>query len=200
MIRIILIIIAVILALIAYFLFAPFGFSLVGDFDRKTIRFSLHDPLRLVDLLIDTSVEEKIDLRIFYLIKPLGKKKKQGTDADKSRHKDKKKSRGKRKGSLMDFVKKRLSLIIKNAFSFLAKCHIHIRSAVLSFSAGEPDTTALIYGGLASLPFMYGRQISVDADLLSDEAFIRGRIDAGGSIFVCILLYYVIKTIAAKGD
>ena len=201
--RIILTIVLIILALIVYLLFIPITFSAGGDFDERAFRVVLHDPLRLIRLRFDTSVDERFSLRLFYIFRIGGKKKddeEQKAEKKKKDTGDRTKVKVKKKGGLKDFVKKRLKVIMKSIFAFLKRCRIHVSDCDVSFSTGEPDTSALIYGGIASLPFMYGKHTRVDADLLSDDPFVKGHLKISGSIFICILLYYVVKIVVTKGE
>jgi|GEM_PF-780743 hypothetical protein len=201
--RIILTIVLIILALIVYLLFIPIAFSAGGDFDERAFRVVLHDPLRFISLRFDTSLDEKFSLRLFYFFKTGGKKKddeEQKAEKKKKDTGDRTREKGKKKGGLKDFVKKRLKVIIKSIFAFLKICRIHVSDCDVSFSTGEPDSSALIYGGIASLPFMYGKKTHVDVDLMSDDPFVRGHLKISGSIFICILLYYVVKIVVTKGE
>ena len=201
--RIILTIVLIILALIVYLLFIPIAFSAGGDFDERAFRVVLRDPLRFISLRFDTSLDEKFSLRLFYFFKTGGKKKddeEQKAEKKKKDTRDTTKEKGKKKGGLKNFVKKRLRVIIKSIFAFLKRCRIHVSNCDISFSTGEPDSSALIYGGIASLPFMYGKKTHVDVDLMSDDPFVRGHLKISGSIFICILLYYVVKIVVTKGE
>ena len=179
--RIILTIVLIILALIVYLLFIPIAFSAGGDFDERAFRVVLRDPLRFISLRFDTSLDEKFSLRLFYFFKTGGKKKddeEQKAEKKKKDTGDRTKEKGKKKGGLKNFVKKRLRVIIKSIFAFLKRCRIHVSDCDVYFSTGEPDTSALIYGGIASLPFMYGKHTRVDVDLLSEigRASCRERV------------------------
>ena len=117
----------------------------------------------------------------------------------KLQHKNTKKKPGEGKKKLLDFIKKRLKVIIKSVFGLLKNCHIYLDDCDISFSTGEPDTTAFIYGGLSALPFMYGKSNSVDADLMSDDAFIKGHLGVRGHVEVIVVIVYVLKILFTKG-
>lgn len=204
-IRIILTILLIIAVLIAYLLFVPISFGVTGDFDRKYLKVYLHDLLRFINLNYDTSSDNKFSLRLFYFVRIGAKKGRNNAGNKKSEKRKQKKSSSPKKESgrkkrLSEFIKKRLKVMISSIFSFLGKCNIHVSDCDISFSTGEPDTSALVYGGIASLPFMYGKDKEISVDLMSDDAFVKGHIKVSGSIFVFILLYYCVKVIAAKGD
>ena len=178
-IRTVVTVLLVILALLVYLIFIPIAFGAKGDFDAKSFKAYVHDPLRFIDLRYDTSLEEKFSLRIFYFIKPFGKKKEK-KPADK-------------KKKLKDFIKTRLKPILKSIIGLLKKCRIHIDDCDIDFSTGEPDTTALIYGGLSSLPFMYSKSTNLTCDLMSDDAYINGHLSFCGSLHIFWVLYYLIR-------
>lgn len=199
-IRIIVTVLLVIAALLVYLIFVPIAFGFKGDFDEKSFKAYVHDPLRFINLRYDTSAEEKFSLKIFYFFKIGGKKKeKNKPEKEKKQHKKKKKKPGGGKKKLLDFIKKRLKVIIQSVFGILKKCHIHLDDCDISFSTGEPDTTAFIYGGLSALPFMYGKSNRVDADLMSDDAFIKGHLGVRGHVEVIIVIIYVLKILFTKG-
>lgn len=195
-IRTVVTVLLVILALLVYLIFIPIAFGAKGDFDAKSFRAYVHDPLRFIDLRYDTSLEEKFSLRIFYFIKPFGKKKEERTGQKKKKKKRQKKREKKpadKKKKLKDFIKTRLKPILKSIIGLLKKCRIHIDDCDIDFSTGEPDTTALIYGGLSSLPFMYSKSTNLTCDLMSDDAYINGHLSFCGSLHIFWVLYYLIR-------
>lgn len=199
--RIVVTVLLVILAFIVYLIFIPIGFALKADFDEKTFRVSLHDPLRFIDAGYDTSRKKKLSIRLFFLFSPEKKK----SDGKKPDHKKKKKRQKKKKKKpegrkkLLDFLKKKSGVILKSVTGFLKSCHIHIDRCDVSFSSGEPDTSALIYGALSSLPFMYTDAVHLECDLLSDDAFLRGRLCVRGRLHLILVIYYALK-ILFTGD
>ncbi|MBQ1916961.1 MAG: hypothetical protein II177_05720 [Lachnospiraceae bacterium] len=201
-IRTVVTVLLVILALLVYLIFIPIAFGAKGDFDAKSFKAYLHDPLRFIDLRYDTSLEEKFSLRIFYFIKPFGKKKEEKTGQKKKKKKRQKKKEKKpadKKKKLKDFIKTRLKPILKSIIGLLKKCRIHIDDCDIYFSTGEPDTTALIYGGLSSLPFMYSKSTNLTCDLMSDDAYIHGHLGARGTLHIAVVIYYLLK-ILFSGD
>lgn len=74
-IKIIVTVLLVIAALLVYLIFVPIAFGFKGDFDEKSFKAYVHDPLRFINLRYDTSAEEKFSLKIFYFFKIGGKKK-----------------------------------------------------------------------------------------------------------------------------
>lgn len=198
--RIIGIILLVILALIVYLIFIPIAFGVHGDFAQKSFKAYLHDPLRLINLIYDTSREQKFSLTLFYFLKIGGKEEKEKSGTKKKKKKKQKEKKPEdRKKRLSDFIKKKLKVILQSIFGLLKKCRIHIDDCDIAFSTGEPDTTALIYGGLSALPFMYGRSTRLECDLLSDDAFVRGQVGFKGALHICMVIYYVLKIIFSKG-
>lgn len=201
-IRTVVTVLLVILALLVYLIFIPIAFGAMGDFDAKSFKAYVHDPLRFIDLRYDTSLEEKFSLRIFYFIKPFGKKKEEKTGQTKKKKKRQKKKEKKsadKKKKLKDFIKTRLKPILKSIIGLLKKCRIHIDDCDIDFSTGEPDTTALIYGGLSSLPFMYSKSTNLTCDLMSDDAYIHGHLGARGTLHIAVVIYYLLK-ILFSGD
>lgn len=201
-IRTVVTVLLVILALLVYLIFIPIAFGAKGDFDAKSFKAYVHDPLRFIDLRYDTSLEEKFSLRIFYFIKPFGKKKEEKTGQKKkkkNRQKKKEKKPADKKKKLKDFIKTRLKPILKSIIGLLKKCRIHIDDCDIDFSTGEPDTTALIYGGLSSLPLMYSKSTNLTCDLMSDDAYIHGHLGARGTLHIAVVIYYLLK-ILFSGD
>lgn len=201
-IRTVVTVLLVILALLVYLIFIPIAFGAKGDFDAKSFKAYVHDPLRFIDLRYDTSLEEKFSLRIFYFIKPFGKKKEEKTGQKKKKKKRQKKKEKKpadKKKKLKDFIKTRLKPILKSIIGLLKKCRIHIDDCDIDFSTGEPDTTALIYGGLSSLPFMYTKSTSLTCDLMSDDAYIHGHLGVRGTLHIVVVIGYLLK-ILFSGD
>ena len=196
--RIIVTVLLVILALLVYLIFIPIAFGVKGDFDAKTFKAYVHDPLRFIDLRYDTSLEEKFSLRLLYFIKIGGKKKKEKPKQKKKQKKKEKKPEDKKK-KLFGFIKKKLKPVITSIIGLLKKCHIHLDDCDISFSTGEPDTTALIYGGLSSLPFMYTKSTSLTCDLMSDDAYIHGHLGACGTLHIVVVIGYLFK-ILFSGD
>ena len=189
-IKIIVTVLLVIAALLVYLIFVPIAFGFKGDFDEKSFKAYVHDPLRFINLRYDTSAEEKFSLKIFYFFKIGGKKKEENKPE---------KEKKQRKKKLLDFIKKRLKVILQSVFGILKKCRIYLDDCNISFSTGEPDTTAFIYGGLSALPFMYGKSNRVDADLMSDDAFIKGHLGVRGHVEVIVVIVYVLKILFTKG-
>ncbi|MGN0240619.1 MAG: hypothetical protein ACI4CS_02935 [Candidatus Weimeria sp.] len=198
-IRIIVTVLLVIAALLVYLIFVPIAFGFKGDFDRKSFKAYVHDPLRFINLRYDTSAEEKFSLKIFYFFKIGGKKKKEKKEPEKKQRKKKKKKPGDSRKKLLDFIGKRLKVILRSIFAVLKHCHIHMDDCDISFSTGEPDTTAFIYGGLSVLPFMYGKSNRIDADLMSDEAFVKGHTGVRGHVELIVVIIYVLKVLFTKG-
>lgn len=196
--RIIVTVLLVILALLVYLIFIPIAFGVKGDFDAKTFKAYVHDPLRFIDLRYDTSLEEKFSLRLLYFIKIGGKKKKEKPKQKKKQKKKEKKPEDKKK-KLFGFIKKKLKPVITSIIGLLKKCHIHLDDCDISFSTGEPDTTALIYGGLSSLPFMYTKSTSLTCDLMSDDAYIHGHLGVRGTLHIVVVIGYLLK-ILFSGD
>ncbi|MDD6550476.1 MAG: hypothetical protein PUF16_01660 [Lachnospiraceae bacterium] len=199
--RIIVTVLLVILALLVYLIFIPIAFGVKGDFDAKTFKAYVHDPLRFIDLRYDTSLEEKFSLRLLYFIKIGGKKKKEKPKQKnkKKRQKKKEKKPEDKKKKLFGFIKKKLKPVITSIIGLLKKCHIHLDDCDISFSTGEPDTTALIYGGLSSLPFMYTKSTSLTCDLMSDDAYIHGHLGVRGTLHIVVVIGYLLK-ILFSGD
>lgn len=196
--RIIVTVLLVILALLVYLIFIPIAFGVKGDFDAKTFKAYVHDPLRFIDLRYDTSLKEKFSLRLLYFIKIGGKKKKEKPKQKKKQKKKEKKPEDKKK-KLFGFIKKKLKPVITSIIGLLKKCHIHLDDCDISFSTGEPDTTALIYGGLSSLPFMYTKSTSLTCDLMSDDAYIHGHLGVRGTLHIVVVIGYLLK-ILFSGD
>ena len=199
--RIIVTVLLVILALLVYLIFIPIAFGVKGDFDAKTFKAYVHDPLRFIDLRYDTSLEEKFSLRLLYFIKIGGKKKKEKPKQKKKKKRQKKKEKKPedKKKKLFGFIKKKLKPVITSIIGLLKKCHIHLDDCDISFSTGEPDTTALIYGGLSSLPFMYTKSTSLTCDLMSDDAYIHGHLGVRGTLHIVVVIGYLLK-ILFSGD
>lgn len=199
--RIIVTVLLVILALLVYLIFIPIAFGVKGDFDAKTFKAYVHDPLRFIDLRYDTSLKEKFSLRLLYFIKIGGKKKKEKPKQKnkKKRQKKKEKKPEDKKKKLFGFIKKKLKPVITSIIGLLKKCHIHLDDCDISFSTGEPDTTALIYGGLSSLPFMYTKSTSLTCDLMSDDAYIHGHLGVRGTLHIVVVIGYLLK-ILFSGD
>ncbi|MQN01471.1 MAG: hypothetical protein DUD27_07995 [Lachnospiraceae bacterium] len=196
--KIILTILLVIAAFLVYLIFVPIAFGVRGSFDDEYFKAFLHDPLRLINLRFDTSSDPGFSLRIFYFIKIGGKKEEKEEKSEKKKQKKAKEKPRDRKKKLLDFIKKRIKAIITNAGALLKHCRIHIDDCDVSFSTGEPDTTAMIYGVLSALPFMYGKSTKLDCDLMSDDAFLRGHIGARGHVNVLLVIIYVLKIVFAK--
>ena len=200
-IKIIVTVLLVIAALLVYLIFVPIAFGLKGDFDEKSFKAYVFDPLRFISLRYDTSDEEKFSLKIFYFFKVGGKKDEDEKEPEKKKkqRKKKKKKPGDSRKKLLDFIKKRLKIIIRSIIGLLKKCRIHLDDCDITFSTGEPDTTAFIYGSLSALPFMYGKSNRIDADLMSDDAFIKGHLGVRGHVEVIVVIAYVLKILFTKG-
>lgn len=70
--------------------------------------------------------------------------------------------------------------------------------ADITFSTGEPDLTGKLTGGLALMPFSYGRKVSIIPDFAAEDPYLYGTMKLSGRIALFHILIPVIKAVLNK--
>lgn len=203
-------IVLLILLVLLYLLFAPIRYR--GDLeveDEERFFAKVYDPLRFLKItFLQQGEKMEFSLRIMYGLYRIkddkeGKKEQErGLKAgkkknkDHSRHKEEKKTSGRRGigGCIADgTLREALPTILVYIGKLLRVIKPKKLEAKIVFSLGEADLTGYATGVISMIPVTYHKKVHLTPDFLSDTGYVRGYAGIRGR---CSLIRFLILGIS----
>ena len=204
-------IVGLFLLLVFLFLFAPLQYRIQLKVQEETIfHFSLRCLLPWIKCVIDIDENEtkgiyrylfdKVDLFPTVEEKTEQKEIKIPVVTRKLKKKKNKmsfKTRCRLAKSLLtdDKHKKAIRMVIEEVFKILKRILPKNSKLIGTYSAGSPDLTGQIFGGICILPMVYSDNWKIQPDFESEEMYFKGSFEAAGRIYMFRIIQTYLKII-----